>query len=102
MRTLSEINFNYRQAINQASRLEEIASQMKHASDQDMERILGDVSKAWKSDSSPQYIKKGQKVQSDIRVTERNLRQIASAIRSIANTVRNAELEAWRIANERK
>ena len=66
-----------------------------------MEGILNDVHGAWKSDSAPQYIKKGQKVEGDMRATAGNLANIASTIRTIAQRIRDAELVAWRIANER-
>ncbi|MCI9670652.1 MAG: hypothetical protein HFF49_03760 [Lawsonibacter sp.] len=66
-----------------------------------MENILNDVNSAWKSDSAPQYMKKGQKVEGDIRITAGNLENIAQAIRTIAQRIKEAELEAWRIANAR-
>ena len=66
-----------------------------------MENILNDVNSAWKSDSAPQYMKKGQKVEGDIRITAGNLENIAQAIRTIAQRNKEAELEAWRIANAR-
>lgn len=101
MSSLNEIYFNYNKAISQAKELEEISKKMKNTANNTMEDILNDVHAAWKSDSTPMYIKKGQKVENDIRITSTNLNQIAQAIRTIARRVRDAELEAWRIANER-
>ena len=101
MATLSEIYFNYNQAIEQAKQLDEVAEQLTNAANRDMEDLLNDVSRAWKSDSAPQFLKKGQKVEGDMRTTARNLKNIASAIRTIAKRIREAELTAWRIANER-
>lgn len=102
MSTLNEIYFNYNKAINQAQELENISKQLKNATNNTMEDILNDVHATWKSDSTPQYIKKGQKVEDDIRTTATNLTNIAQTIRTIALRIRNAELNAWRIANERK
>lgn len=102
MSSLAEIYFNYNKAIQQAEKLENVARKLSKAADGNMENILGDVNRAWKSDSSPQYIKKGQKVQGDLRTTKGNLNNIAAAIRKIAKRVLEAELEAWRIANARK
>lgn len=101
MSSLNEIYFNYNKAISQAEELEEISKKMKNTANNTMEDILNDVHAAWKSDSTPMYIKKGQKVGSDIRTTATNLTNIAQTIRTIARRVRDAELEAWRIANER-
>lgn len=102
MGSYSEIIFNYQQAINQAKTLEELAAQITNASERDMADILNDVNSAWKSDSSPQYLKKGQKVKEDLLTTAGNVEKIAAAIRRIAERIREAELDAWRIANERK
>lgn len=102
MSSLSEIYFNYDHAIRQAETLENIAKQLTDAADRDMENVLNDISRAWKSDNSPQYIRKGQKVEGDIRTSAGNLTNIATAIRTIAKRILDAELEAWRIANERK
>ena len=74
---------------------------MKNAADGTMDDILNDVNSAWKSDSTPQYIKKVQKVEGDILITAGNLDNIAQAVRTIAQRIKEAELEAWRIANAR-
>lgn len=102
MSTLSEIYFNYNKAVSQARQLDSAAAKLKQAAQNDMTEILNKVYVSWKSDSSPQYIKKGEKVRNDIVTTSRNLSSIAQAIRTIAERVKEAELEAWRIANERK
>lgn len=102
MATLSEIYFNYNHAIKQANELDQVARRLTNAASQDMEGLLNDVNSAWKSDSAPQYIKKGQKVEADMHITAGNLKNIAAAIRTIAKRILEAELEAWRIANERK
>lgn len=100
--TLAEIYFNYNRAMEQANRLDDIGRQLDKQSDNKMEEILNNVRSAWESDNSAQYVKKGQKVQNDIKTTADNLHRIAETIRKIANQIREAELEAWRIANERK
>ena len=99
--TYSEIQFNYSQAIKQASTLESIAKGLDKRANNDLSGILNNVNSAWKSDSAPAYISKGNKVKTDILTTAKNLRAIASSIRTIAKNVRDAELEALRIAQER-
>ena len=102
MASLSEIYFNYNQAMEQAKQLDEIAVRLTNAANKDMEDLLNDVNSAWKSDSAAQYIRKGRKVGDDMRTTSGNLKNIAAAIRTIAKRILEAELEAWRIANERR
>lgn len=99
--TLTEIYFNYSRAIEQAKRLDGVAADLKRSADRTMEDILNEVHSAWKSDSAPGFIKKGQKVEGDMRTTAGNLTNIADAIRTIAERIKEAELAAWRIANER-
>ena len=102
MDSLEEIYFNYNLAMNQARQLDEVAGRLDKTANNDMERILGEVSRAWKSQqTAPQYIRKGQKVEGDIRTTAENLRNIATTIRTIAERVKAAELAAWEIANAR-
>lgn len=101
MGSISEIYFNYNKAISQADQLDEIARRLNDAANQTMEDILNEVQRAWKSDSASEYLRKGNKVGGDVRTTAQNLQNIAQAIRKIAKRVMQAELEAWRIANER-
>lgn len=102
MSSLSEIYFNYRLAIEQAKQLDSIASNLTKAADNTLQDVLHDVHNAWKSDSSQQYIKKGEKIGEDTHSTVVNLRSIADTIRTIAERTKQAELEARRIANERQ
>lgn len=99
--TLSEIEMNYSKATRQARDLIGIAARLEKQATEKMETILNEVRASWESDNSPQYLKKCQKVQTDIRTTAKNLRAIGETINTIAGQIRNAELEAWRIANER-
>lgn len=101
MSSISEIYFNYNKAISQANQLDDIARRLNDAANQTMENILNEVQRTWKSDSTAEYLKKGNKVGGDVRTTAQNLSNIAGAIRTIAKRVMQAELEAWRIANER-
>ena len=102
MDSLMEINFNYHAAIKQAKRLDEIAASLEKLADQEMERVLNEIGHAWKSElSAPKFLQKGRKVETDISKTAGNLRNIATSVRTIAERVRSAELEALRIANTR-
>ena len=101
MSSLSEIYFHYDKAIKQAGQMETVAKKLRKAADSTVDDILNDVNSAWKSDSTPQYIKKVQKVEGDILITTGNLDNIAQAVRTIAQRIKEAELEAWRIANAR-
>jgi len=100
--SLSEIYFDYRVAIQQADLLDSAASNLTKAADNTLTDILHDVHSSWKSDSSQQYIKKGEKIGADAHDTATSLRNIAASIRIIAERTKQAELRARRIANERQ
>ena len=99
--TKSEILFNYRQAIRQAEKLEEVAKKLNKLGTDKMGNSIGTLKSAWQSDNSGAYYSKAIKVQGEIQTTAKNIRQIAQAIRSTAEAVRNAELRALEIARSR-
>jgi len=102
MSSPSEIQFNYQKAIEQANVLDVVASQLKGPTHMNLESVIQCISSAWRSDSTPQYLSKTEKVDRDMITVANHLRRIADTIRAIAEQVRQADLEAWRIANERK
>ena len=100
MNSLPDINFDYERVIRQAERLEALSVRLQRASEQDMARMLDALQRAWRSESTPAYLRKGEKVEAQIQTLSKELRKTARAIRDIAEEVRAAEMEARRIANE--
>lgn len=99
--TRSEILFNYRQAIRQADRLDDIAKKLSRLTSNQMNSTIGTLKSAWKSDNSPQYYSKMSKVQEDIKDDASDLKKIAQAIRDTAEQIKQAELRALEIAESR-
>ncbi len=97
---MPDINFTYERAIRQAERLEALSARLQRASGQDMERMLDALQRAWRSESTPAYLRKGEKVEAQIQTLSKELKKTARAIRDIAEELRAAELEARRIADE--
>ena len=95
-----EMNFNYERAIQQAERLEILSARLKRVAGQDMERLLNVTRRAWQSDSAPSYLRKGEKTEAEIQSLADELKKTAGKIRTIAERVRAAEMEAIRIATE--
>lgn len=100
MDSLSDINFNYERAIRQAERLETLSARLRNAANHDMGSVLNAVRRAWRSDSTQSYLRKGEKVEADLQSMAEDLKKTASKIRAIAEQVRAAEMEARRIADE--
>lgn len=99
--TRQEIIFDYKQAIKQAEKLEEIAGKLKTLSVDKIENSIGTLKAAWQSDSSSQYYSKVSKVQEDIKNTSEYVKRIANSIRTTAKAVKEAELRALEIAKSR-
>ena len=99
--TRSEILFNYRQAIRQANKLDEIADKIERLATVKMDNTVGSLRNNWSSDNSQRYYSKAGQVQSDIETNARNVRRVASSIRTTAESIKNAELRALEIARAR-
>ncbi len=93
-----QIQLNYNQAMAQANKLDDLAADLKRIAEKNVNDTLGKVNGNWSGDSARQFIQKGAKTQSDIIATARQLRNVASAIRTAAKNVRRAEEQARQIA----
>ncbi|MCR5526158.1 MAG: hypothetical protein K6F39_02085 [Lachnospiraceae bacterium] len=99
MRSLAEITMNFALAKAQASQLEELADQIGKIADDRLDSTLIQISKDWSGENSELYLRKGGALEDKVKVTATNLRNIAATVRSIATTLYNAEMEAYRIAH---
>lgn len=98
---MGRIELDYRKAINQAEKFEEMATKLEDISENKMEDIMNSVAMNWTGNTSNMYCNKGRKLGQDIGQTARNLRDIASDIRTVANRVREAERRAEELARKR-
>lgn len=101
MKSLTTINMNYNKALAQASRLEELASQLERESSGNLEEALQTVRRNWQGENADAYLAKGQRLQEKIRDSAKNLRTTASTVRTIAKAVYDAEKRAYDIAMRR-
>lgn len=99
--TRSEILFNYRQAIRQAEKIDDIADKIERLATVKLDNTVGSLRNNWNSDSSQRYYSKAGQVQGDINNNAKNLRRVASSIRSTAEAIKRAELRALEIARAR-
>lgn len=99
--TKNEILFNYRKAIRQAERLEEIAGKIEHLSKVEMAGTIGTLKDAWKSDNSHLFYSRMGKVQDEIRGDAASIIKVARSIRTTAESIKRAELRALEIAKTR-
>lgn len=96
-----EILFNYKQAVEQAEKLETLSKRLIVIVDQNLEPATNTLKAVWESDYSWQYYKKADTVKENIKKSAENLNMIAVSIRKTAKIIRDAELEAWETAVNR-
>lgn len=97
----STIWFNYRLAMEQAARLDEIAREMEQNSNQNLGDALNCISGSWTGDNAKRYYGKTQQLQARIKASASALRTAASDVRKQAERIRRAELANAEIAERR-
>ncbi|MDO5348963.1 MAG: WXG100 family type VII secretion target [Lachnospiraceae bacterium] len=102
MSTRSEIRFNFRQALSQADELDGVADRLERLSGKTMESSMQKLAAAWKGQNAAAFLKKEDILKGDMKKTASQIHDIADDIRRIARRVYEAEMEALRIASERK
>ena len=101
MATRASIEFDFKQALSQADRVDQIADSLSRLSDNKFEGTMQNLSLNWKGESANRYLAKGERLQGKMNVTANELRRIASDIRRVARNLYNAELAALEIASQR-
>ena len=100
-KTLGMIRMEYNKAMKQAEKLDQIAADLKRVADQRFTPSLSQINKAWKSDASVKFIRKGNKLAREILARARELEKAAETVRTIAKNTYNAEMRARQIAKDR-
>ncbi|MBR3307991.1 MAG: hypothetical protein IKI75_12160 [Lachnospiraceae bacterium] len=96
------IRLNYQKAMGQADKLTTIGQDIKNMADRDYEETIDGISTAWKGENADSYLSKAKELQGRMNATGQNLIDIADEIRRKARAIYDAEMEALRIAEERK
>lgn len=102
MASRSKIQFDFNQAKRQARKIDDIADDLSNLSQKKLESALQTLSVHWKGVNASAYLDKGDRLQDEINKTAKELRSIASDIRTIAQRIYNAEMEVLRIAEARE
>lgn len=97
-----QIQMDFNRAKQKAQDLDNIANDLSRLSGTDLRNTLDGLSHDWKGDNANKYIQKGYTLKNSMDNTVKNLRNVASTIRTIAQNIYNAEMEALRIAEERE
>lgn len=102
MATLEKIEFDFRKALGQADKIEEIADRMCRLSDVEFESVMQNLAAGWKGDGASLYLSKGSLLEEKMSGTARRLYSVAADIRIIAKKIYEAEMAALAIATRRE
>lgn len=96
------IDMDFKQALDQAKKLEDAADSMDKLSGTKFNGTLQNISNCWKGDSATLYLQKGMALQKEMTSTAVELRGIASDIRDTAERIHEAEIRNWERARRRR
>ena len=102
MKSKAAIEFDFRQAMNRADELDQVAADMKRMANNDMQSSLQQLSSAWKGEAASAYLTKGGRLKDKVLKSAQDLNRTATTIRNVARRVYNAEMAAYRIAMARE
>ncbi len=97
-----QIKMDFSKAKQHAQKLDEVADSLSRLAGTELQNTLEGLNNEWQGDNAVKYIQKGYIVKEDMDKTVKNLRKVADSIRTIAQNIYNAEMEALRIARERE
>ena len=95
------IEMQYQNSMRCAEDLEKCAEIISKVSASDVNDIFENVKGAWKGEPANTCLRKITNVQGDIGTDGKNIERAAEIVKTIAENVRRAELEAYRIATGR-
>jgi uncharacterized protein YukE len=99
--TAGEILLNYKEALAQANKLDELAAELERIGVSDLNDTFGEISTGWQGDNAEAFLRKARPLASKNQKTVNKIRNTASAIRTIATNVYNAEMRALELAAAR-
>ena len=101
MRTPGAIRYDFQKAMRDAEELEEAANRMRRLAESDMEDSKRILSTAWQGESSESYQRKYVMLQKKILDSAKRLKMQANEIRNSAKRAYDADMRAYRLANDR-
>lgn len=97
-----ELLFDFEKVASQAAELEELALALEQEGTGGLSDALDEVAGAWSGSASEEYLRRAGRFRNNVVATAKDLAHTASVIRKVAKTIYDAEMEAQRIATERR
>lgn len=101
MATREKIEFDFRQAMSQADKIDGLADDLKRLAADKFDGSLQNLAASWKGENASLYLEKGSSLQNKMNKTSGELHAAAEAVRKIARRLYDAEMAALEIASVR-
>lgn len=101
MASLATIKLNYRQGMEQARRLGELAEKLREEGDRQLEDMISNLNTNWKGENAQAYLIKCRRLQKNIQKNANQLSKASEVVRTIVKNTYDAEMASYRIAQER-
>ncbi len=98
MKSEYEIYMDFNNAMNQVSNLRKISGAVSDIGNNEIEGAIQSVQSNWTGENSDAYVAKSKTVKGKVVETGNDIGKVANTIEAIATRIRDAELEALRIA----
>lgn len=98
---MNAIEFNFRQAKQQAEHLDGLASRLENLAAGEFRDAMQNLSGHWKGENANAYLQKGSRLETELVKTVKEIRQTAESIRVTAKKLYDAEMYAKRLAEQR-
>lgn len=100
--TSNELYCNFVSSKRKADELEKIAQELKRLADGEFENNIQSISTVWTGEGSNMFKGKSLVLKNDIMLCATSLEKTAETIRIVATRIYNSEMNALKIAKERK
>lgn len=94
-------NFNYYEAMRQASRLDEISGSICKLSNNEFNTVIDNIQGSWHGTAANEYVNKCRLLQDKIKSEASHLSELAGRIREIARIIEEAERAALAAQNNK-
>lgn len=96
-----QIQLQYRTALQQAAKLDELVENLLHTARNGIGETMSELQVCWTGENAQAYLVKGNRLKKKIVDTANDLKKAAAAIRRIATNTYNAEMRALELARRR-
>lgn len=99
---MSKIEMDFQRANQQADSLEELAAELNRLAGSQFEGTLNELAMNWKGDNASAFLRKGSRLEENMKQTAKNIKNTAIQLRRTAKLIYDAEMYAKQLAEKRE